>query len=292
MVQSLKDFEESTVFERSVLAAVLPIVDFKSTGAILDLSSGDNGTLILPGVVFGTEASSSFVQTLRPLFFASAWKILDQLIEYGLKKHSKLNPRITWKGGNARTANVPPLSKDNQIWERISSLYINTIEIRHCLVHRRFIVDANGNMTNLVDIHGAPLPNVMAEEQVEFCRVIQRSASIALKQGMTARDRLDLVASLDVLGGLHDLELIGDGVHARKPNMVRVNATYISSSWRVDTVTALSRADQSMPGQPYYDIEVNFPGTQIPPIRGHLEEAPQDQNLLIDPSNPSPWMDP
>lgn len=292
MVQSLNDFEESTVFERSVLAAVFPIVDFQSTGAILDLTSGDNGPLNLPGAHWGTEPPSAFVQMLRPLFFASAWKILDLLIEYGLKKHSKLKPSIEWKKSKANTASVPYLSSDNQIWERISSLYINTIEIRHCLVHRRFIVDANGNMTNLVDIHGAPLPNVMAEEQVEFCRVIQRSASIALKQGMSVRDRLDLVASLDVLGGLHGLGLIGDGVHARKPDMVRVNATYISSSWQVDTITALSRACQKMPGQPYYDIEVNFPGTQIPPIRGRLEEAPQDQNLLIDPSNPSPWMDP
>ncbi len=291
MDKSLKDFEESTVFERSVLTAVLPIVDFRSTGAILDLTSGDNG-VTLPGAKFGAELPSPFVQKLRPLFFASAWKILDLLIEYGLRDHSIPKPKIEWKKRKALDSYVPHLSSDSQIWERISSLYINTIGIRHCLVHGRLIVDANGNMTNLVVLKGASLPNVMADEQVEFCRVIQRSASIALKQGMSARDRLDLAASLDVLGGLHGLGLIGDGVHARKPDMVRVNATYISSSWQVDTITALSRACQSMPGQPYYDIEVNFPGTQIPPIRGRLEEAPQDQNLLIDPSNPSPWMDP
>lgn len=292
MIHTLSDLQDSITYEKLVLASIFPLVDMQSRGASLDIRH-ETETLTIPGVNFGVGLPREFEQVLRPLFFASAWKILDLVVEYGLRDLITSNrPTFHNKAECAsRAEGLPPLSTDPELWKRISSLYRNTVEARHCLVHRRFKLQPNGDMTDLFDEHGATCKDVTADDQVEFCRLAQRIACIAQRQCMSPRERLDLVASLDALMHHHQYGSLGGGEPARKPAIVLVNAQYSGRAWSVNTIDALSKAKQSMPGHPYYDIEVYFPGVGIPPLRGRLEEAPQGPNVIFDPSDPPEWMD-
>jgi hypothetical protein len=241
---------------------------------------------------FADESRNALIHELRPLLFGAAWKILDLLVEYGL---NQVTPQAHWtiqaKQAQASSAAVVPLSNDQAVWSRVAALYANTVEARHCLIHRRFVFSAVGDMTQLVDRQGAPMPDVTAEEQNAFCRVAQR-ASIVLQLGrFSPRDRLDIVASLDKIVAQHGLGALGGGASARLPELVQVNAQSSIVGWTVDIAGTLDNAEKVFPGRAYFDIEISFPGKGLPPLVGRLEDAPRGSAIPIDPGNPPAWVD-
>jgi hypothetical protein len=241
---------------------------------------------------FADESRNLIIHKLRPLLFGAAWKILDLLVEYGL---NQITPQAQWtiqaKQAKASSAVVAPISNDQDVWSRVAALYANTVEARHCLIHRRFVFSAVGDMTQLVDRQGMPMRDVTAEEQNAFCRVAQR-ASIILQLGrFSPRDRLDLVASLDTLVAHHGLAALGGGASFRLPEIVYVNAQPATAGWTVDIARALDSAGRTFPGRAYFDIEISFPGTGLPPLVGRLEDAPHGSAIPIDPASPPEWID-
>lgn len=292
MIQTIQDFIDASAFEQNVLAIVYPLVNAQSDRAGLDLRSNLMRVQVNIAESFSDEARNALIHELRPLLFGAAWKILDLLVEYGL---NQITPQGHWtiqaKQAKARSAVVVPLSNDPDVWSRVAALYANTVEARHCLVHRRFVFSAAGDMTQLVDRHGTPMPDVTVEEQNAFCRVAQR-ASIILQLGrFSPRDRLDIVASLDKMIAHYGLGAIGGGASARLPELVQVNAQSGTSGWTVDIANAMNNAEKAFPGRAYFDIEVSFPGTGLPPLVGRLEDAPRDSAVPIDPANPPVWID-
>jgi hypothetical protein len=135
------------------------------------------------------------------------------------------------------------------------------------------------------------MPDLTVEEQNAFCRFAQRSAVILQAGRLTQRNRLDIVASLDKLVAHHSLGALGIGAHARLPELVQVNAQQGTMGWVVDITTAQDSAANVFPGRAYFDIEITFPGTGIPPLKGRLEDAPRGSAVPIDPANPPAWID-
>jgi hypothetical protein len=97
MIATLAEFEESTAFERLVLAEVFPLLATTNTvaQAALDLRGGVTiDVKMLENL--GPQARQDLIDRLRPLFFGAAWKILDLLVELGLHLDG-LNPQHgTW----------------------------------------------------------------------------------------------------------------------------------------------------------------------------------------------------
>ena len=242
----------------------------------------------------GTRERDNLIRELRPLLFGTAWKVLDLLIEYGLNIPT---PRAKWtiaaKKADAHTVAVAPLGGDHQIWSRIAAVYANTVEHRHCLIHRSFVFSAVGDMTHMHDLAQNPIADLTLVEQDAFCRLAQRSAMIVATQRYTQRERLDLVASLDALNNHHQMNLIGGGAKASQPLLIRIDATRAGiSSWTIDIVQAMQKAAEVFPGRPYFDIEINFPDAGIPPLIGRLEDAPRDVVLELDLQHLPSWIEP
>lgn len=300
MIQTVQGFVEASAFERSALASVYSLVTSRCERGGLDLRSNRGSIAALSANDLAEEARIELIQKLRPLLFGAAWKVLDLLVEYGLNKKSlieKKQPKAHWdikeKTKKVSGAVVVPLSDDAGVWSRVSALYKNTVEIRHCLVHRRFVVFADGTMSHFVDKEGTPLalPPLIADEQNAFCRIAQRTFIIVKSSCFTPRDRLDIVGWLDQMTNHHGLGVIGGGAPERVPELIRVNAQQEPSGWVVDIATAQARAKQHYPDRPYFDVEIYFPDTGLPPLRGRLEHAPRDSPVPIDPANPPAWID-
>jgi hypothetical protein len=182
-----------------------------------------------------------------------------------------------------------PLSTDMDVWSRLCQLYAGTEEARHSLIHRSFEVSASGDMTQIRDRHQKPMPDVTVTEQEAFCRAAQRAASACLTSQFSNRDRLDLVWWLDKLTAHHGLVTLG-GSPARPVELIRIDATQIPSGWTVDLAYAFSEAQHTFFGRPYFDVEISFPGSGIPPLTGRLEDAPHEPVVPIDPSSPPLWV--
>ena len=150
MITTLQDYVDASAFERTVLSTVYPLVNPAAARGGYDLRT--NTARIVLSDDFGSGGRDDLVRELRPLLFGAAWKVLDLLVEYGLKQ---VDPRPEWRINDKKACVVgvtlPPLSADAAIWSRISATYANTIEQRHCLVHRSFVMTPAGAMTQMVD---------------------------------------------------------------------------------------------------------------------------------------------
>jgi hypothetical protein len=227
---------------------------------------------------------------LRPLLFGAAWKILDLLIEWGLHGQGVGNA-IQAKADHARQAVVPNLSADPRVWSRIAGVYAGTVEQRHCLVHRSFAAGAAGDMTNMLDRHGAPIIDLNADEQIALSQLAQRCVQV-VRDGFTTRTRAHVEVALDGLHRFHGLGRTGPGVPARVPLLITVNAALQGTTWTVDLLAAKHAARRVFPAYTFFDLEIHFPGSGLAPLRGSLDAAPNASAEPITPSAPPPWIDP
>lgn len=292
MITSLTDYIEASAFERAAIATVYRLVNPAATRAGYDLRT-DTATIGLTDNI-GTQARDELVRELRPLLFGAAWKVLDLLVEYGMNTGDQSREwRINEKQSRARDAALLPLSGDPTIWSRVAATYASTVEHRHSLVHRSFVLTATGEMSQMHDRSGNAVRDLSVGEQDAFCRVAQRVSMIMIAQHYSLRERLDLVASLDALANHHGQSVIGGGAPESLPLVMRVDASHITGTcWVVDTDAAATVAASVFPGRAYYDIEINFPGAGIAPLVGRLEEAPRDSRLQLDLANLPMWIDP
>jgi hypothetical protein len=291
MIGSVADFLDATAFEHAALAAIFPLVSRQDRQGTLDLRT-KNITLHLKSIVsVGDGGRNALVEQLRPLVFGCAWKILDLLIEFGLNAAvGQRDWKIEEKQRDAATGQVPPMSTDPDAWPRLCAVYRGTVQARHCLIHRRFVL-AGGAMTELRDKHGNLHPDVSASEQDALCRLAQRARVVVEIGSLSARDRLDMVSSLDTLAAHHGLPIIGGGSPSKLPERIVLDAVLNGRVWRIDAPSALAEANRAFPGRQYFDVEINFPGSGFPPLIGRLEDAPKLRDVEIDPSNPPPWIE-
>jgi len=298
MIQTTTEFEEASIFERTVLASVFPLISTQATRASLDLRTSRATTTIAVSSVgdLGGAAREALINELRPLFFGAAWKVLDLLLELAFHQHGLAPTRpgkwtIAEKEAHAvsNLGSCPPISSDRDIWTRICALYANTVEARHCLVHRRFVLSSLGDMTQIQAPSGALQPDLTAMEQEAFCRTAQSIAAACLASRFTNRERIDLIWWLDQLTRHHRAAPLGGGSPARPVEVVKVDAIHTPSGWTVDLARAHTEVQRVFPGRPYFDVEIYFPGSGFPPLTGRLEEAPLDLAFVIDPASPPSW---
>jgi len=299
MITTLTEFDDGSAFERSALAAVYPLLGTNVSRASVDLRNNPASAHVHVFAVenLGEAARAALIDQLRPLLFGAAWKTLDLLFELAFHQ-ANLAPQksgrwtIAQKHAHAQAnlGTLTPFSSDSGVWSRLCALYANTVEARHCLIHRSFQLNSAGDMTNLRAQNGTAQPDVTSSEQQAFCQVSLGAAHAFLSSQFNPRDRSDLIWWIDQLTNHHRLGVLGGGSVAQPATIVRVNAELAAQGWTVDLAQA--RAGGSIQNAPYFDIEIHFPGTGLPPVTGHLEEAPSDAKVVIDPTTLPQWLHP
>jgi hypothetical protein len=180
VIATVSDFDDETAWERTVLSFALPLMPLTASGATFDLRT-KNVTISLSENL-GENAVEEFRNTLLPLLFGAAWKILDLGLELaysqaGLVPQNGTRWTIDEKAGNARAGRgtIPGFSPSSDLWLALSSLYASTKETRHALVHRRVRVTGTRELIG-VDRQG-----------VDLVPIIYARAERILPSGTTTR---------------------------------------------------------------------------------------------------------
>lgn len=297
MITTLKDFTDSSVFERGILDTLFPFIEDQAT-VTLDLRDGTQPSTIytMDSEDIGERPRQILISQLRPLIFGVAWKTLDLLFELAFYqdkfKPKKRKKRWSFEAKSHHAQQYHgkclPLSSKTDIWHRLCNLYVGTVEVRHSIVHRRFILSTSGDMIQFRDEKGKSLPDVTTIEQEAFCRTVQRAVSACVTSQFNNRDRLDLAWWLDQLIVHHKLGALG-GSPAQPVERIQIEATMTPSGYIADLAHASCEAQRIFPGRPYFNVEIHFPGNWPPPLTGRLEEAPKQSAVPIDPNSPPSW---
>lgn len=292
MIQTTQELAEATAFERVAVDYVFPLVHRADDRTTLDLRGGKMTVEVLSHENFSDIYKAKFENSVRPLLFGASWKILDLSIEYGLNE--TLGPRNEWriacKARNADQASMPPFDAERDLWDRVANTYRATVEARHCLVHRQFALAGDGAMVGIHDRQGNALPDISASEQVAFCRMALRVYCAVFAARLDGREKSDLVASLDRLQALHQRPAIGGGATSIPPAIVRVSAHASAGRWCVDLKAAKRHAAKVFPSSPPLDIWIDFPDSGLPTVYCPIEDAPDDDEVVIDPLNLPMWL--
>jgi len=293
MILTPADFADATEFERFVLAEAMPLVDLLVPGP--SALTYDLRVRAMTQTLVADMAEpkvTAAVARFRPLLVATAWKVLDLVAELALNQAGLPMRGAMWsiatkqQHARARAGTCPPLSTDADLWPRLCSVYAETVELRHCIIHRSFTVGANQDLTALVDRQGAPVRDMTVDEQVSLCAVAQRASDAVIAATLHARVRDDLLWHLDRLALHHGLPR--SGARPRAGTMLVIaNALPRAGGWGVD-IDALRAAAAAAPGR-YYEVELHFPGAGVAPLRGDLDAAPSGEQPL-DPAVPPAWL--
>jgi len=259
-----------------------------SSGADLDLrtrniSLGHSDTV-------GGESVEALRNNLLPLLFGAAWKILDLALELAFaqaelvpKDGSQWRIKPKSRHAAAHRGSLQGLSTKTDVWHALGSLYTQTVEIRHALVHRRVHVDPSTLELTGYDSNGVELLPLSYDEQMAFCQLSQRVRQTITEGTLRPRIEADLRAQLAALQRHHEVAMPSNASN-RPP--VRV-IDDLPESGQIDVPHLLSEARTTFPDAQYVDVKLELEDGRR--LVGELESAPQGI-VTVDPAAPPDWL--
>lgn len=288
VITTINDFKDETAWEGTILDYAIPLMPLTASGATLDART--KNIAITAGSSIGGDSGEEMRNRLLPLLFGAAWKIIDIAFELAFAQ-AGLAPQ---RGGRwtiseksqraaAHSGSLPGLTNSTDVWNALSILYAETVEIRHALVHRRVQVDPSTRTLTGFDTSGNALLPLSYDEQMAFCRIAYRVSQAITEGTLRPRVEADLLMQLADVQRHHG-QNVASGVSGRAP--VRV-IDDLPASGRVDVPHLLAQAQTTFPGAQYVDLELRLADGRT--LTGELESAPQSI-LTVDPSNPPDWL--
>jgi hypothetical protein len=277
---------DDIALERTTLEAALNTRSGGSSTGIIDLRGSAANVSMNAEVSLCGQAIESFVaRVMLPLLFASAWKILDLIVERAWREGGS-QPSIARKAKRALEewdADLTPIFQgDRGLAERTGRLYEATVQLRHAIIHRRTLKGANGDVSYE---GGAP---IHAESLQAICR-FALGVSQVLGTKLERRTRSDLAWWLNQLTSIHGMPALDDAYKPRPLDKVLVLAQIEEGQWHVDTERALQRTRGINQGFPFADLLIHAPGDEFPVISTPLENAPRGLRVRFDPSASHIW---
>lgn len=290
LISGSAEFLDRFALDRQLLAEFVEMPSMKGDPSeAIDLGGpGSTGKILHMQIVesLSGQAIEEYKGRLRPLFFGTAWRVLDGLIELALVQDSNTPPgQMGWQPAK-KAALLPArgtLSEvPNAILLPVKALYLNTIEIRHALIHRKTAVAANGALVGHTNA-GVPLPAVSTDQQVRMCELAQWLA-LAIENGsLTNREQRRVMALLTALVGLH-----GQAIAPPPPlGGVTFVKYQLDDSYVLDLTTIRARVNESVNDSFGMDLQLVTVGGTF--LAGEVEGVP-DSAVVVDLSNLPPWL--
>jgi hypothetical protein len=237
----------------------------------------------------GQQAVDRFRIRLLSLFFGAAWKVLDTVVEVAIASDIRANGRSPWQPAEKEKllnagigADMPPVPSD--IWRACVQLYINSIEVRHSLVHRTAQVKPNGDLVGETKAKTS-LPPVTLRQQAAFCELAQFVALCFETGSMTNRQRHRCLGRLGVLQSLHGLSDLPLG---REGEVIRLKYR-LADDGLLPIAKIKSHVAGAAPGYGGIDLELSRPDL-VGVLRGELDDV-AGESLFIDIASPPPWLE-
>ena len=229
---------------------------------------------------------------LRPLLFATAWKVVDVFVETLMRMDGRVPDQ---QGGYYIKTKVKALKQGlpqpllaQDLWLALAEIYENTTELRHSLVHRFVHADPSGALVGHTAAK-APLPPMSAGDQEALVRVACRLGEAA-SGGSPADERThrDLTAWLAELAQWHGQTLNSLGaVGGILEVTVVVARDDAMGGYRLDVPALL--ASPNLVDHHYMDLVVEYADQPGRTARGRLETAPEEVIVLDADSLPT-WL--
>jgi hypothetical protein len=292
MISSIQDLADGTALERRMLEWVSPRAPMSIPAGRIDLRQPGKIIIAATGHSIADGGRRDALAELRPLLFATAWKILDLMLEYALDSLASANQK-RWsienksKHAQAFHGSLPGLTRNPDIWQRICLVYVSMVEARHSLIHRRLSVNARGDFVNLAGSHST----ITVDEQNAIQGLALCSSAVALRQNCRSRDELVLSGYLNALAALHGCAALASSSEDRWT--VVINSEVRSGRWALDAQSLLGQARAAASKSSHFDVEIHLVGSGLSsPILGALEAAALDGVKSFDPTVVEPWMNP
>ncbi|KEA63395.1 hypothetical protein ADIMK_2432 [Marinobacterium lacunae] len=289
MITTVSEFQDAVAFETYVLDKMLPVV-----------SGGENGSIDLRGdatiaaiqVSFTDNLSSGAVESVKndlaPLMFGAAWKVLDLALELILNAGALTADR---RNGNewsiiakqslaAQSAgDFHVLTSDRQVWVAIGALYANTVEHRHCLVHRTALIDSNTGALGGKDRSGNALASLSLDQQKAIARIASLVAEGIVGGGVTTRNRDHLCYFLDQVAPHTNQTPFGvtkQGAPATIYTDLKINDEHLV----VDVQAAAEKAAGVFQDVLHFNVVFDIPDGTGRKLKANLEEIPSGQTVV------------
>jgi hypothetical protein len=307
---TISELVDDTAFERFVLDRTFPLMP-SSGGATSVVDLGRSGSISVevtpqPAVArvsismtdsTGSPEGSLSVETIRPLIFGAAWKVLDQVVELALEHAGVTHDRgstftiklKTQFAASLQVPALPPLDSYRAVWEQIMAVYSSTTELRNSLAHRQLVVDPSSGAIDATPRPGQPATvPATADDQAAFCQLASGTVNAIIAGKLPNRHLAQLRWNLDQLGAHHGQPAFGDisatGVIPRvivRPELSPADELVLDfAAIRTDAVRAVG-------GVNYYDLEIHLPDGRI--LACELEDVP-DAITRISIATPPTWL--
>lgn len=283
MIQTVKDFDEATLFERLTLDRVRPVVGDESIEEI-DLRSLDQQGVTIHMRVqcsISADAVNSLALALTPLLFGAAWKILDLFVELALNQSGAKPKRTNWTIDEKVTAAQGGLglstllTGDVALWRAVLCAYAATHQHRHCVVHRTAQFSSQAVQLDGVDKRGKPLRPMTNDELNAFLVIAQEVASAVIAGGAEPRSADYLRFELDQLREHTGFPELG-GKQRSKPVMVRMAPIPVAADlYELDFKAAYARATKARPHS-HYDAWIDYPNDSGRTLYARMEDVPKE----------------
>lgn len=295
MISTKEEFEQVIAFELYVLETLYPAIEQKSSEYI-DFREGMTNVTV--GIALTSCVSQQAVDQLKnqllPLLFGAAWKVLDILLEFALD-HAGLSPQgSTWSIAEKQRhalnsgGSIAVLGCQRSVWATLLRVYAETVEHRHCLVHRTAKVDATSGTLEAIDRQKRPRNPLSREEQVALAKVAGIVARGAIQGGITRRSEEHLKYYLDVLSMHSNSPLFGID-RASVPVEIKLALSQESGSFFLDMNGVLEKARKTFAAQAHFDLTIDVPDGTRRRLFALAEACPLGRTR-IDLDNLPPWL--
>jgi hypothetical protein len=297
MITSIQEFEEAVLFE------LLALETFIGTGestmsSTLDLTDPDGVIRHHQFVSFDDSwhAVDEFKNKILPLAFGAGWKVLDLMIELilnqsGYRPSSVRGFTIAEKQRQAQNRNISSsiLGCDSATWQSILGIYANTVEHRHCLVHRTANIDENSGEFNGVErFNNNPLIPLTRIQQFAFAKSAAQVARGITGGGILSRNEADLKYYLNRLTTHSGAQELPDAALDSSAKLV-IDFENDGDGYFLDMSFTLMRARKALPDTTYFDVMIRNPNDSKRHYFGRAETMPT-QKTYVDLSSMPDWL--
>lgn len=298
MITSVAEFRDAVAFETCVLDRMLPVVD-RSENNSIDLRGGGAVAGMTSTLTdnISAEAIEQVKNELAPLLFGMGWKTLDLALELVLYSAGLMPDRnnstkwlISEKKNHAQQAagKHQLLTSYLPTWQAVTALYAHTVEHRHCLVHRRAIVDLNTGSLGGKDGLGCHLQPLSLNEQKAIGRIALLTAEGILRSGITPRNEDHLRFFLDQVV-IHTNQPPFGITKQGAPVEIFTELVAENGKYFVDVKAAAERASKAFQGTLHFNVIFDVPDGSGRRMRANLEDVPLEK-VVIDLEALPPWI--
>jgi hypothetical protein len=296
MITSIQEFEEAVLFELLALETFIGSGE-STTSSTLDLTDPDG--IVRHHCILSLNdtqhAVDEFKNKILPLAFGAGWKVLDLMIELILNQSgyraSVSGFKYAEKLRQAQNTNINSsiIGCDSATWQSILGIYANTLEHRHCLVHRTANIDENsGEFNGFERSNNIPLIPLTRIQQFAFAKSAAQVARGIIGGGILSRNEADLKYYLNQLTTHSGAQELPDAALDSSANLV-IDFENDGDRYFLNMSFTLMRARTVLPDTTYFDVMIRNPNDCKRHYFGRAEKMPT-QKTYVDLSSIPDWL--